>query len=475
MDILHLQKALRQFAAERQWQPFHTPKNLAMALMVEAAELAEIFQWMTPEASQQAHQDAAVQRHIGEELADVLLYALQLADHTGTDLDHAVRDKLLRNAQKHPSAWKANLDQPLAAAARATHVLVDYENVQPTEDDLRALVPEATQVWLFHGPHQRQIAQRFTSYGTGVTEVPISMTGKNALDFHLAFYMGYIASRDQAASMVVLSNDLGYEPVLKHARAMGFEARQLGVARTASRRGKGGAARSGGRGAGAAAKGAPLPKTVRPAKAVPSGPAAPAAPAAPARKAAARKTPAKKAADRRGQAAPADQGVKQVKAEPAKAAGKPVVHAPAETPTKAPSKAPVKAPAKAADRAAGRQAGKAAAGPARHARVPALLEAASPVPVPAAGRRPATKVVAKAVTVSAGPAASAVPLRKLHEGLQRLGAKRPTRMAALKRLLKSMLGPGATDDAAVSAIEGLVAGGTVAVASGGAVSYPALD
>jgi NTP pyrophosphatase (non-canonical NTP hydrolase) len=70
--------------------------------MVEAAELAEIFQWMTPEQSLSARTDKVLQSRIGEELADVLIYLLQLADHTSVDLQHAVADKLIKNARKHP-------------------------------------------------------------------------------------------------------------------------------------------------------------------------------------------------------------------------------------------------------------------------------------------------------------------------------------------------------------------------------------
>ena len=102
MDIQALQLTLRDFAAARHWQPFHTPKNLSTALMVEAAELAEIFQWMTPVASQQAHDDAEVKEHIADEVADVLLYLVQLADHCAIDLPLAVANKLLKNAIKHP-------------------------------------------------------------------------------------------------------------------------------------------------------------------------------------------------------------------------------------------------------------------------------------------------------------------------------------------------------------------------------------
>ena len=102
MDITALQHTLRQFAADRAWQPFHTPKNLATALVVEAAELVEIFQWMTPEESAEAAQDPECKQHIGEEIADVLLYLLQMADHTGVDVEQAVHDKLAKNALKYP-------------------------------------------------------------------------------------------------------------------------------------------------------------------------------------------------------------------------------------------------------------------------------------------------------------------------------------------------------------------------------------
>ena len=103
MDLAELQATLRQFAAQRGWQAFHTPKNLAMALMVEAAELLEIFQWMTPEQSLAATKDPASAQHIAQELADVQIYLLQLADLAQIDLEQAVRAKLLLNAQNHPA------------------------------------------------------------------------------------------------------------------------------------------------------------------------------------------------------------------------------------------------------------------------------------------------------------------------------------------------------------------------------------
>lgn len=227
MNLGELQAELRHFAAERDWQPFHTPKNLTTALMVEAAELAEIFQWMTPEASAAAHEDAVSKGRIGAEVADVLLYLLQVADHCQIDLAHAVRDKLTRNAEKYPAKQVIARVSPARASVPGTHVLLDYENVQPTQEQVMALVPDARQLWVFHGPHQRDVEQRFASFGSDATAVPISKTGKNALDFHLSFYMGYIASKNPGSAMVVIANDKGYEPMLEHARAMGFAVRRM--------------------------------------------------------------------------------------------------------------------------------------------------------------------------------------------------------------------------------------------------------
>lgn len=103
LDIADLQSRLRAFAAARQWQPYQTPKNLAMAMVVEAAELVEIFQWLTPEESAGIASDPARHQHLGEEIADVLLYLLQIADHCGVDIAAAVEAKLVKNALKHPA------------------------------------------------------------------------------------------------------------------------------------------------------------------------------------------------------------------------------------------------------------------------------------------------------------------------------------------------------------------------------------
>ena len=226
MDIEALQATLRTFAAERDWQPFHTPKNLSTALIVEAAELAEIFQWMTPEQSATAHTDAVVREQISDEVADVLLYLIQIADHTQVDLKRAVGRKLVKNAKKHPPLRTGLPAGTAATSTIETHVLVDWENVQPKESDLRALVPDVTDVWIFHGPKQRVDPDSYGSFGSRATPVKIARSGKNALDFHLSFYMGYIASRHPDARFVVVSNDKGYGPMLEHAEELGFSARQ---------------------------------------------------------------------------------------------------------------------------------------------------------------------------------------------------------------------------------------------------------
>lgn len=98
--LADLRERLRQFAAEREWQQFHAPKNLAIALSVEAAELLEHFQWLSEEASREL--PAADLAKVRQELADVLLYLVRLADELGVDLAAAARDKIELNARKYP-------------------------------------------------------------------------------------------------------------------------------------------------------------------------------------------------------------------------------------------------------------------------------------------------------------------------------------------------------------------------------------
>ena len=228
MDLRVLQKRLRDFATERNWTQFHTPKNLSTALVVEAAELAELFQWKTPEESNSARMDPEFQARIGEEVADVLLYLLQIADHTGLDLNHAVEDKLVKNATKYPVPEAAPPEVEDSARPPQTHVLVDWENVQPKDVDIRGLVPDVTHVWIFHGPGQKKVSVNQQSFGDALTLVPISRSGKNSLDFHLSYYVGYISSRNPSAKFVVIANDQGYGPMLEHAKQLGFVVSQVG-------------------------------------------------------------------------------------------------------------------------------------------------------------------------------------------------------------------------------------------------------
>lgn len=90
------------FARERDWEQFHAPKNLSMALAAEAGELMEHFLWATPEASREVARDPARRRKIEEELADVVIYALEFANMTGIDVAAAIETKMAANAAKYP-------------------------------------------------------------------------------------------------------------------------------------------------------------------------------------------------------------------------------------------------------------------------------------------------------------------------------------------------------------------------------------
>lgn len=97
-----LQRRLAEFAAVRGWGPYHTPKNLASALSVEAAELLEIFQWLTPEESGRVMDDAGTATRVTDEVADVLAYLLQLCEVLGVDALAALDAKIDRNEGRFP-------------------------------------------------------------------------------------------------------------------------------------------------------------------------------------------------------------------------------------------------------------------------------------------------------------------------------------------------------------------------------------
>jgi dCTP diphosphatase len=98
--LLDLREQLRRFAAERDWDQFHLPKNLAIALSVEAAELLENFQWLSEDDSK--HLAEGKLEKVSEEMADVLLYLIRLADKLNVDLAGAALCKIKLNAQKYP-------------------------------------------------------------------------------------------------------------------------------------------------------------------------------------------------------------------------------------------------------------------------------------------------------------------------------------------------------------------------------------
>lgn len=102
LDVRALQQRLAAFAAARDWEQYHTPKNLASALSVEAAELMEIFQWLTPEQSARVMEDPATAPRVADEVADVLAYLLQFCEVLGIDALAALAAKIERNEGRFP-------------------------------------------------------------------------------------------------------------------------------------------------------------------------------------------------------------------------------------------------------------------------------------------------------------------------------------------------------------------------------------
>jgi dCTP diphosphatase len=101
--IADLRTWVKAFVAERDWAQFHSPKNLSMAIAVEAAELMEHFQWLTIEESESLVEEETTRGQVVDELADVLIYCLSLANVLGVDLSEAIVRKLAHNARKYPA------------------------------------------------------------------------------------------------------------------------------------------------------------------------------------------------------------------------------------------------------------------------------------------------------------------------------------------------------------------------------------
>jgi dCTP diphosphatase len=103
IEISRLEAVLKEFADDRDWNQYHSPKNLAMALTGEVGELVEIFQWLTEEQSREAARDPGTAEAVRNELADVLLFLVRLSSVLGVDLNDAVERKLQQNAEKYPA------------------------------------------------------------------------------------------------------------------------------------------------------------------------------------------------------------------------------------------------------------------------------------------------------------------------------------------------------------------------------------
>ena len=101
--VAELRRLVNEFVDRRDWHQFHSPKNLAMSMAIEAAELMEHFQWIPAEDSRRVAEEPGPLAAVGEELADVLCYALAMANELGIDLSAAIRRKMAKNEQKYPA------------------------------------------------------------------------------------------------------------------------------------------------------------------------------------------------------------------------------------------------------------------------------------------------------------------------------------------------------------------------------------
>ena len=105
--VAALKDGIRAFAAARGWEPYHSPKNLVMALASEVGELCEVFRWLTADESRAAASDERLREAIADELADVANIVLLISVHTGIDLSEAIAAKVAKNAVKYPAPDRA--------------------------------------------------------------------------------------------------------------------------------------------------------------------------------------------------------------------------------------------------------------------------------------------------------------------------------------------------------------------------------
>ncbi len=102
IDLKKLNQDIEAFVKERDWDQFHSVKNLSMALNVESAELMEIFQWLSEEKSNQVKSDPKILSKVEDEVADIFVYLMRILSKTEIDLEKAVRNKMQKNADKYP-------------------------------------------------------------------------------------------------------------------------------------------------------------------------------------------------------------------------------------------------------------------------------------------------------------------------------------------------------------------------------------
>ena len=101
MNVEEIQKRLRKFATDRDWEKFHSPKNLTMALSVEVAELVEIFQWSNSGGLDEI-ENPDIRKNIEEELADIFIYLLKISDKLNIDIEKSIHQKIEKNEKKYP-------------------------------------------------------------------------------------------------------------------------------------------------------------------------------------------------------------------------------------------------------------------------------------------------------------------------------------------------------------------------------------
>ena len=116
VTVESLKQIMRDFVRERDWEKYHTPKNLAASASVEAGELLELFQWLTPEeASGKSANDLRFRQAVGEELADVLMYLISLANVLNIDVAQTVSAKMAKNRAKYPpEQFRGHYERPLS-------------------------------------------------------------------------------------------------------------------------------------------------------------------------------------------------------------------------------------------------------------------------------------------------------------------------------------------------------------------------